>query len=115
MIVAQGGTNHGWALHIWKDTLHFVTRHGGTLTMIADDKPFPKSAAVVVAELAKDGKVTLKIDGTVVAQGKTPGAMRDMPLDGLEVGEDRNGAVGRYSADTKFAGKVDAVKLQLIK
>ena len=80
----------------------FVTRHGGTLTMIADDKPFPKSAAVVVAELAKDGKVTLKIDGTVVAQGKTPGAMRDMPLDGLEVGEDRNGAVGRYSADTKL-------------
>ena len=73
MIVAQGGTNHGWALHIWKDTLRFVTRHGGTLTMIADDKPFPKSAAVVVAELAKDGKVTLKIDGTVVAQGKTQG------------------------------------------
>ena len=115
VIVAQGGTNHGWALHIWKDTLHFVTRHGGTLTMIADDKPFPKSAAVVVAELAKDGKVTLKIDGAMVAQGKTPGTMRDMPLDGLEVGEDRNGAVGRYPADKKFAGKVDTVKLQLIK
>ena len=67
------------------------------------------------AELSKDGSVTLKIDGTVVARGKTLGALSDMPLDGLEVGEDRNGAVGRYSADTKFGGKVDAVKLQLIK
>ena len=83
--------------------------------MVADEKPFPNSAAVVFAELAKDGKVTLKIDGAMVAQGKTPGTMRDMPLDGLEVGEDRNGAVGRYPADKKFAGKVDTVKLQLIK
>ena len=115
VIVAQGGTNHGWSLHIWEGTLRFVTRHDGKLTMVADEKPFPKSAAVVVAELAKDGKVTLKIDGAMVAQGKTPGTMRDMPLDGLEVGEDRNGAVGRYPADKKFAGKVDTVKLQLIK
>ena len=115
VIVAQGGTNHGWSLHIWEGTLRFVTRHDGKLTMVADEKPFPKSAAVVVAELAKDGKVTLKIDGAMVAQGKAPGTMRDMPLDGLEVGEDRNGAVGRYPADKKFAGKVDAVKLQLIK
>ena len=28
VIVAQGGTNHGWSLHIWKGTLRFVTRHG---------------------------------------------------------------------------------------
>ena len=115
VIVAQGGTNHGWSLHIWEGTLRFVTRHDGTLTMVADEKPFPKSAAVVVAELAKDGKVTLKIDGAMVAQGKTLGTIRDMPLDGLEVGEDRNGAVGRYPSDKKFAGKVDTVKLQLIK
>ena len=115
VIVAQGGTNHGWSLHIWEGTLRFATRHDGTLTMVADEKPFPKAAAMVSAELAKDGKVTLKIDGAMVAQGKTSGTMRDMPLDGLEVGEDRNGAVGRYPADKKFAGKVDTVKLQLIK
>ena len=115
VIVAQGGTNHGWSLHIWEGTLRFATRHDGTLTMVADEKPFPKGAATVSAELAKDGKVTLKIDGAMVAQGKTSGTMRDMPLDGLEVGEDRNGAVGRYPADKKFAGKVDTVKLQLIK
>jgi len=115
VIVAQGGTNHGWSLHIWEGTLRFATRHDGTLTVVADEKPFPKGAATVSAELAKDGKVTLKIDGAMVAQGKTSGTMRDMPLDGLEVGEDRNGAVGRYPADKKFAGKVDTVKLQLIK
>ena len=40
VIVAQGGTNHGWSLHIWEGTLRFVTRRG-TLTMVADEKPFP--------------------------------------------------------------------------
>ena len=41
--------------------------------------------------------------------------MRDMPLDGLEVGEDRNGAVGRYPANQKFPGKISDVKMELQK
>ena len=82
--------------------------------MIADDKPFPKSAAVVVAELAKDGKVTLKIDGTVVAQGKTPGAMR---YAARWIGSRRRPQWSRGSlfGGHEICGKVDAVKLQLIK
>ena len=115
VIVAQGGTNHGWALHVWQGTLRFVTRHGGTLTMIDSKKPFPKAAVTVHATLAKNGAVTLKMNGQVIADGKTPGTMRDMPLDGLEVGEDRNGAVGRYPANQKFPGKISDVKMELQK
>ena len=115
VLVAQGGTSHGWALHVWKGTLRFVTRHGGTLTMVDSNKPFPKEAVTVHASLAKNGAVTLKVNGNVIAEGKTPGPMKDMPVDGLEVGEDRNGAVGRYPANQKFPGKIFGVKVQLQK
>ena len=76
---------------------------------------FPKSAVKVFAELAKDGTVTLKVDDKVVVEGKTPGPMLDMPLDGLEVGVDRNGAVGRYPADNLFEGTVKNVSIKVLK
>ena len=115
VIVAQGGTNHGWVLHVWKGQLAFATRHGGKLTSLIVEKPLPKSVVKVFAELQTNGTVTLKVDDKVVIEGKTPGPMLDMPLDGLEVGEDRNGAVGRYSADQKFKGTVKKLVLRLLK
>ena len=115
VIIAQGGTNHGWALHVWEGKLRFVTRHGGKLTSLVADKDFPKSEVKVFAELQTDGTVTLKIGDKVVAEGKTPGSMQDMPLDGLEVGVDSNGAVGRYPADKLFEGTVKKLSLKILK
>jgi arylsulfatase len=115
VIVAQGGTNHGWALHVWKGQLAFATRHSGKLTTLIVEESFSKSAVKVFAELKTDGTVTLKVDDKVVAEGKTPGPMLDMPLDGLEVGEDRNGAVGNYPANQKFKGIIKRVSLRLLK
>ena len=115
VIVAQGGTNHGWALHVWKGQLRFVTRHNGKLTSLIVEEPFPKSAVNVYAELAVGGEVILKVNNKTMLEGKTPGPMLDMPLDGLEVGEDRNGAVGRYPADKKFEGTVKNLSLKLLK
>ena len=115
VIVAQGGTNHGWALHVWKGQLRFVTRHGGRQTSLMVEEPLSKSAVKIFAELNADGTVTLKVDDKVVIEGKTPGSMLDMPLDGLEVGEDRNGAVGEYPANQKFKGIIKRVSLRLHK
>ena len=115
VIVAQGGINHGWALHVWKGQLRFVTRHGGELTSLIVEEPYQKSEVNVSAELTAEGKVILKVNDKTVLQGKTPGPMVDMPLDGLEVGEDRNGAVGRYPANQKFKGEIKNLKLKLTK
>ena len=115
VIIAQGGTNHGWALHVWEGQLRFVTRHGGKLTALAAKGAFPKSAVKVSAQLQIDGSVVLKMDDKVVAEGKTPGPMLDMPLDGLEVGVDLNGAVGKYPADEKFKGEITNVALKIQK
>ena len=115
VIIAQGGTNHGWALHVWEGKLRFETQHGGKLTSLVADKVFPESAVKVSAELAKDGTVILKVDDKVVMEGKTPGPMLDMPLDGLEVGVDQNGAVGRYPADKLFEGTIKNISLKILK
>ena len=65
VIVAQGGTNHGWALYVWKGQLRFVTRHSGELTSLIAQEPFPKSSVKVAAELTAEGEVGLKVNDKV--------------------------------------------------
>jgi hypothetical protein len=69
----------------------------------------------VSAQLQTDGAVTLQVDDKIVVEGKTPGPMLDMPLDGLEVGVDLNGAVGQYPANVKFKGEITNVALKILK
>jgi|GEM_PF-4772274 len=37
-----------------------------------------------------------------------------MPVDGLEVGADENGAVGPYRAPNRFTGKIKSVTIELL-
>ena len=69
--------------------------------------------ADVSAVLAKDGAITLSVGGKTVATGKSPGLVLQNPAEGLTVGRDPAGAVGRYQAPNRFAGTIRAAKLEL--
>ena len=63
--------------------------------------------------LAKNGKVTLKAGGGVIAAGKVSGSMQRVPIEGLHVGNDGDAAVGAYEAPGKFGGRIDKLTLRL--
>ena len=65
------------------------------------------------ADLAKDGKITLKVNGNEVAAGKCPGPLNQIPADGLEVGRDDVAAVGDYKGPNAFTGKIKKVVIEL--
>ena len=112
VIVAQGGTAAGYSLYVKDGKLTFATRHGGKLTVIAASVGL-SSAASVRAELSRDGNVVLQADGEDLASGKAPSALSAMPIDGLQVGSDANGAVGEYEAPFRFPGKIVDVTIQV--
>jgi len=114
VIIAQGGVNHGYALHILDGKLNFSTRHNGKLTVIRMNNPFPKGKTLIQLQLDKNGKVTLSADGKV-HEGKVPGPMDSQPIDGLQVGVDLNGEVGTYKPDVPFPGKIGNVQIRLLK
>jgi arylsulfatase len=113
VIIAQGGVTHGWALYLKDDRLNFATRHAGKLTNLSAKTNFPNNDAHVSVTFATDGAVLIKVNGQKVIEDKTPGTMVEMPLDGLEVGVDLNGAVGSYPADVAFKGAIRDVTLKL--
>lgn len=107
VIVGQGGIADGYSLYVKSGKLVFATRHSGKLTVISCDSSLP-SRTKVDAELLADGQVHLKVDGKQSASGTTPGSIR-MPVDGLQVGSDKNGAVGEYESPFAFGGKISDV------
>lgn len=107
VIVGQGGTADGYALYVKDGKLTFATRHGGKQTVVQSTSPLP-TQGIVEASLSRTGELVLRIDGNDAATGRTPGAIR-MPIDGLQVGSDKDGPVGEYQAPFTFTGKLTNV------
>lgn len=112
VIVAQGGTANGYALYLHEGKLTFVVRITGTTTSIAAAESI-SGAHAATAHLAADGSLTLKLDGQIVAEGKTKGTLPAMPVDGLDVGADTAGLVGNYGPANSFVGTIKSVTVDL--
>ncbi len=115
VIVAQGGSTDGYALYQKQNHLYFATTHRGDATILKSKNPLPDRVTNLTVSLRKDGTVTVEADGTTVVKGKTKGPLVRLPLDGLQVGQDKNGAVGSYSTPFPYNGRVKKVEIDLEK
>ncbi|MEN8785759.1 MAG: arylsulfatase [Akkermansiaceae bacterium] len=97
VILAQGGSNHGWSLYLKNERLHFTVRRGGksetaSVEVTADSKgTFEAMVEEKGVVLHTNGKLnTIK-----------PGNFRlsAQPIDMLEIGQDNGGIVGDYGKD----------------
>ena len=113
VVVAQGGSSLGYALYLKGGRLALATRHQGRLTVVSTAEKLPAGRVEAEARLAADGTVTLTVGGKQVAAGKAPGPIPKMPLDGLQVGRDENGAVGEYAAPNALEGSIEKVVIEV--
>ncbi len=112
VLVAQGGGTHGWALYRQEGRLCFAVRRGGALTVVRSDGDVGGEVRLE-GGVGRDGVVTFRIGDVEVLRGKLPGLLVEMPQDGLQVGRDGNGAVGRYAAPFPLRGEVAEVVIEV--
>jgi arylsulfatase len=113
VLLAQGGTAHGFSLYLKEGRLTFALRRANKLATVISPEKLPAATKQVTARLAKDGTVALTADGRPLATPQTLGLLARQPADGLEVGRDSNGAVGDYAAPFAFGGRIGRVTLML--
>ncbi|MBL05272.1 MAG: arylsulfatase [Planctomycetes bacterium] len=113
VILGHGGTADGYALFIKDGCLALAVRRGGKLQTVTAVGKLSEGEVAVEAVLAKNGKVTLRAGGEVIAEGKVSGSMQRVPIEGLHVGNDGDAAVGAYEAPGKFGGRIDKLTLRL--
>ena len=110
VIIAQGGDKEGYALYIRDGKLVLGVRRDWKLTE-AVTSAFPIGGRVAgVATIGQTGKMTMSVVGKQVATADAKGKL-SQPGDGLQVGNDLNKPVGKYTA-TKFPGKITKLRLQ---
>lgn len=111
VVLAQGGQQYGYALHLKNGKLLFSIRRAQELTEITSKDALPRRTCALEARLASDGTMTLRVNGEVVATGKAPGVIPVQPQDGLSIGRDEKTAVGDYTAPHPLQGMVTNVKI----
>lgn len=111
VIVAQGGSSLGWSLYIREGTLHFVTRNQGTIQEVS--APLPNSRAMTLEARVTPDQLSLLADQQPLQSVACKPLIGEHPIDGLEVGRDDNGLVGRYPEDNRFRGTVRSVVIKL--
>ncbi len=110
VIAAQGGRQHGWAVHLLDSRLAFDVRVNGRVRRIAAAESAPKRfgfKAVLTADV-----LTLYLDAEQVAKGASPGLVPVQPVDALSIGHDDRSAAGNYVAPNPLQGKVENLKVE---
>jgi arylsulfatase len=111
VILAQGGRQNGYALHLADGRPVFSVRVAEKLfTIAASDAPAGRFT--LEARLESDGAMSLAVNGKVVAQGRASGLIPVQPTDGLSIGQDVRTAVGDYAAPHPLRGSVEKVQIQ---
>jgi len=109
VIVAQGGREHGYAVHLVQGRLAFDVRVHGQVTRIVADGEAPKEFDFK-ATLSPDA-MELAINGQTVAEGQSPGLIPVQPKDAMNIGRDELSAAGDYQAPNPLQGKIGEVKV----
>lgn len=115
VVVAQGGTSHGWSLFLNENAVRFSVRISGKLTVLRSDKMVPVVGNLKKLRLtySKSGKVVVQSGETLLLQGNVGNSMVEMPIDPLEVGKDTNGIIGPYPKDWDADAKILKAQLKL--
>jgi arylsulfatase len=110
VILAQGGRQHGYALHLEEGRPVFSIRIGGQLFSTAAAEA-PAGRFSLEARLDRDGTMRLLVQGREVARARASGLIPTQPQDELSIGEDTRTAVGDYPAPHPLKGTVENVKV----
>jgi len=111
VVLAQGGREHGYALHFVDGKPAFDVRVNGRVTRVVGDKPMKRKIRL---EAALDRKtMSLTANGSPIGSAPSPGLIPVQPKDELSIGEDSRSAAGDYEAPNPFNGAISAPRVDV--
>ena len=118
VIYANGGLDGGFALYIKDNSLVYEYNYLGEKQKVTSSKAIEKGTHTIVVDYKKDtissGKINLKVDGAIIAQGQIKTLPMMTSYDYWSIGSDVGSKVSDdYTTDFDFNGKVDTVTLKL--
>ncbi len=109
VIVAQGGREQGYAVHILDGRLAFDIRVNGKVSRVVAKDLTPKAFDLGATLTVK--RIALFVNGRKVGEAPSPGLIPVQPKDGMSIGRDELSAAGNYTAPNPLQGRVAKLKV----
>lgn len=111
VIIAQGGSAAGYALHLKDGCVVFSVRTGNGDAVTDIQSEAIKGLVEITAKLEKGGAMTLIVGDQKPVTGKAGGMIPRQPAEDFCVGFDSGQPVAKYSKGKKFEGKIMGLKV----
>ncbi len=109
VVLAQGGRQHGYALHFIEGKPAFDVRIDGKVTRLAATEPV--HGEVKLTATLDPKSMTLAVNGGKALTHASPGLIPVQPIDELSIGSDERTAAGDYSSPNRFRGTILRTKV----
>lgn len=96
VLLAQGGSAHGYSIFIREGRLQASVRQSGQLSHVQLESKLPASTFEAIFELTRDGEMVLGMAKQEPVRVRLARPNHVAPQDGLQVGRDEGGLVGPY-------------------
>jgi hypothetical protein len=110
VVVARGGSSHGYALILKGGRPRFLVRVEGKLSSIGAPQRIVGKWVHLAGVLTADKKLQLYVDSRLAASGDAPGLFTSDPAQPMEIGVDDGGGAGDYRSPFGFNGTIDEVR-----
>ena len=113
VILGHGGSRVGYVLYVADGKLAMAISNKGRKAVVTAPDPLPEGEVRVEGHLEADRRIRLVANGRMLATAGVPELLYDMPHEALQVGIDKDGAVGPYEGPNAFRGKITGLTLRL--
>jgi len=113
IVVAHGGTSAGYAVYLRDGRPVFAVRIGGKVTAVVGPAALPTGRCRLEARLARDGGMSLAVDGTRVAEGRAPGLIPTQPAEDFCVGHDNAKPLADYGPAGLYRGTLAGLRVSV--
>lgn len=113
VIVSHGEAAHGYALYSLRSKACFLVRWNHEHVRLITDEPLAPGPHRVEAAMGDEGRMTISVDGKVVARRRPPGLILHTPVHELRVGNDTNGLVEPSIKNKAFTGSIREVTIEV--
>jgi arylsulfatase A-like enzyme len=109
VVLAQGGREHGFAIHFTDGRPAFDVRVNSKVTRITGEQ-LPKNQFRLTATLT-GGEMTFSVNDGPSARVESPGLIPVQPKDALSIGFDDASAAGQYESPNPFDGRITSARI----
>ena len=111
IVLARGGSSHGYALYLQNGRPRFAVRVDGKPASVVAKAKVGEQWVHLAGVLTAEKELRIYVDGKPAGSAKADGFITQDPQEAMEIGADAGSTVGDYTSPLGFKGLIDEIRI----